>query len=72
MNHQLRMNKIWMKFIKGQLASAFSKWRGQTLFIVRQEFSTVLDMTMDAKRMHDERVVGHNERVAVKAARHIM
>ena len=62
---------MWMKFSKGQLASAYSKWRGESLSKIRTEFSTVQEMRSETKRMHNERVVDHKERVAVKAAKAI-
>ena len=40
--------------------------------MVRMEYNSVLDMTMQTQQLHMSRVVDHKERVAVKAARHIM
>lgn len=71
LNHTLRLNRVWMKFAKGQLQAAFSRWRGATLAVVRTEFSSIENMRAQTQQMHNERVVGHKERVAVKAARTI-
>ena len=35
LHHQLRMNKIWMKFYKGQMAAAYSKWRGESMAMIK-------------------------------------
>ncbi len=71
LHHKLRINRVWMKFIKGQLQAAFSKWRAGHVKLIQMEYSNVLDVTMQTQKLHQSRVIGHNERVAVKAARHI-
>ena len=41
LNHNLRMNRVWMKFAKGNLQAAFSKWRSQSMKTIMVEFSNV-------------------------------
>lgn len=38
LNHDTRIRRIWLKFTKGNLQAAFSKWRSEGLKTIMVEF----------------------------------